>query len=348
MNRHNAFASYNQMESTYDPLHAPLDLPVQRLTVRCVLESPVQFTPAPGSTPGTTLSGLFGNVLWECGCQRRQRGLPTCNRQADQCQQPATCPVAWLYKPHSAVHRRTLTRPVLLYAPELADAQPVTAFTLQITLWGRHAVAARPLVIAVLQAMGNAGLGGHDNRVRFQTADITVAPPRTLAERAAALAAVDWQQALLVFTTPLLYRETVQIEPDRRDKLFLAGGELPLAGLLGNCAYELATWDMEDRELGASLDGALRHHLARTARETARTGGEALQLTRCLLTPASLGTRYSKSNGRAFPLLGFLGQAEVTGPLNPVLPWLLALNLGGGGQKRSMGFGVIQLWLAPP
>ncbi|MDQ2694083.1 MAG: hypothetical protein M3Z21_01660 [Pseudomonadota bacterium] len=60
-----------------------------------------------------------------------------------------------------------------------------------------------------------------------------------------------------------------------------------------------------------------------------------------------LGLRLARTDGRAFPLQGFQGAAEVEGPLDGALPWLLALSLGGGGQKRAMGFGVVNLWLAP-
>jgi hypothetical protein len=39
------------------------------------------------------------------------------------------------------VHRRNLARPVLLHARALESQLPVDAFDLEVTLWGRRAVA---------------------------------------------------------------------------------------------------------------------------------------------------------------------------------------------------------------
>ena len=58
-----------------------------------------------------------------------------------------------------------------------------------------------------------------------------------------------------------------------------------------------------------------------------------------------VGARLSKSSGTPYPLQGFQGNVELEGPLRAALPWLLALALGGGGQKRAMGFGVVSGWL---
>jgi hypothetical protein len=331
----------------YDPLTDPLELPVQILTADCRAGAPLIFPRHAGATPGTTLNGAFGNVIWEVACLRQRRGLPACNHQGDHCQQPEHCPVTWLYKPYSQVHRRTLTRPVLLQAPALETGEPVAAFELRVTLWGRQAVHWRATVEAALRAMGRRGLGPDGARVPFVVAGIDADPPRTLAERAATLTAAHrWREALLVFETPFLHRETVAMESGQREKLFLAGGALPLAALLGNRAYDLAAWDMEDRELG-ELDATARHDLARQARRAAEALAESLRVTACDLRPVSLGARLSKTDGNPFPLRGFIGQARITGDLNPVLPWLLALALGGGGQKRAMGFGVVRLWLGP-
>jgi hypothetical protein len=109
--------------------------------------------------------------------------------------------------------------------------------------------------------------------------------------------------------------------------------------------YELAAWDMEDRELGETLDRENRHHLARRSREAARQTAQELYLSRCELQPVDVGERFSRSSGTAYPLQGFQGTVELAGPVAVALPWLLALILGGGGQKRAMGFGVVCGWL---
>lgn len=331
----------------YDPSTDPLELPVQTLTVDCRAGAPLIFPRHAGATSGTTFNGAFGNVIWDVGCARRLQGLPTCNHERDRCQQPARCPVAWLYKPYSEAHRRTLTRPVLFQAPALETGEPVAAFELHVTLWGQQAVHLRATIEAALHAMGRRGLGPDSARVPFVVASIEADPAHTLAERAATLTAANrWREALLVFETPFLHRETVTMESGQREKLFLAGGALPLAAILGNRAYDLAAWDMEDRER-EELDATARHDLARQARRTAEALAESLRIIACNLQPVDLGARLSKTDGNAFPLRGFIGQVRIAGDLNPALPWLLALALGGGGQKRAMGFGVVRLWLGP-
>lgn len=328
----------------YDPLTDPLRLPVQQLTAHCLAERPLYFPPREGSTPGTTFNGAFGSEIWAVGCQRRQQGLPACNQTQDHCQQPAACPVHWLYKPYSTAHRRAFSRPVLLHAPGLDSANPITSFTLKITLWGRHAIRHRTVVEQTIRAMGQAGLGSEGSRTRFTVAEMTAELPMALGDKAAALIANNvWRRVLLAFETPFLYRATVEGHDGQKEKLFLAGGALPLSAMLGNRAYELAAWDMEER--GLDLDSQARHDLARQTRQHVEALAEALIVTDHSLVPVNHGSRQAKSNGRFFPIQGFVGQAQIEGDINPVLPWLLALAVGGGGQKRAMGFGVVRLWL---
>ena len=333
----------------YDPLIHPLELPVQRLTLHCLPAAPLQLRPRPGSTPGTLFYGAFGVALWDCVCARRRRGLAACNQGPEgvqpHCLEPQSCTLPWLFKPYSAVQHRTMTRPVLLRAPELETGQPVTAFTLQLTLWGRQAIAARQAVLDTIASLGATGLDVAGMRLPFTLAEAHAGPVQTLAERAAALAGQPWQRLLLQFVTPFLHRESVQLDAERRIRLFMAGGLLPLDAILGNVAYELAAWDMEDRESGETLDRENRHHLARQSREAARQAAQELYLSRCELHPVDVGERFSRSSGGAYPLQGFQGEVELAGPVAVALPWLLALILGGGGQKRAMGFGVVCGWL---
>jgi hypothetical protein len=110
----------------YNPLIQPFELPVQKLVAHCISEAPLYFPPSEGATPGTTLCGTFGQVL---------------------CNYPNSSVVPWLYKPYSEVHHRNFARPVLLRAKELESTEPVDVFSLEVTLWGRHAIAAQDVVV---------------------------------------------------------------------------------------------------------------------------------------------------------------------------------------------------------
>lgn len=330
----------------YDPLTDPLELPVQILTADCRAGAPLIFPRHAGATPGTTLNSAFGNVIWDVACARRHQGLPACNHEQDRCQQPGGCSVSWLYKPRSEIHKLDLTRPVLFDAPELWTGKPCATFTLSITLWGRHAIRSRAVVETTLHTMGRRGLGPDGARVPFAITRINADPPRTLAERVTALTGgYSWQRGLLVFETPFLHRETVDKDKNPPEKEFLAGGELSLVTILGNRAQTLSNWDMEDREL-KDLDKDTRKQLAKQAKQMVETLAKAIHITSSI-EPDDRGHRFSKKDGKLFPLQGFIGQAGVVGNLNPILPWLLALALGGGGQHRAMGFGVVRLWLEP-
>ncbi len=166
-----------------------------------------------------------------------------------------------------------------------------------------------------------------------------------LSAQKATLAAGAGDRALLKFDTPFLLRETVTLEDGRQQRLFLAGGELPLGKILGNVAYELTAWDIEDRDVGDGCDRARRHDLARQARRAAEAACADLAVTRCELAPVAVGERQAKTDGRFYFLGGFVGEVELAGELDAALPWLAALSLGRGGQKRGMGFGAVRLWL---
>lgn len=333
----------------YEPLNDPLELPVQRLTLHCRAERPLRFPEQEGSTPGTTLSGAFGVALWQTACARRRHGYTPC--RGEQCAAPFACPVPWLYKPYSSIHQRNMTRPVLLAAPALELERPVVEFQLHITLWGRRAIAHRDMVLEVLH---NMALGPSDRRTRFAIHGIEGDEAASIAERTLPFTAVTDTRVLLRFETPFRHGETVTLIetlPDgsrieHKKRLFLAGGELPLAKLLGNVAYELAAWDMEDRELGDELDQRQRHALARLARQAAEEAAAGITVHSSLI-PVGKGRRYSKSGGGFYDLDGFAGEAMLGGDLDPALPWLVALSLGSGGQKRAMGFGRVCLLPVP-
>ncbi|RKZ78916.1 MAG: hypothetical protein DRR19_25690 [Candidatus Parabeggiatoa sp. nov. 1] len=326
----------------YDPLTHPFELPVQKLLAHCVTDRPLFLPPRQGSTPGTTLAGAFGTALWHAACPYSNKPAGACNKlhpSDPHCQDPSECPVAWLYKPYSNVHRRNFARPVLLRAAELEGDKPVDAFTLEVTLWGRHAIAAHETVKNTLLKIGQIGLNSEGVHVHFNITQFEVAPYFTLAQRIEQLPSV--QSVLLEFQTPFLHQE----KTGNGKRSFHTRPELPIVGMLGNVAYNLAAWDMEDRDTGEQLDGKMRHHLARNARDVAWDVAEKLLIVRTHLSPVEIGERYSRGNQKMMSLQGFVGLAELAGDLEPAVPWLLTLALVGGGQKRAMGFGSVRLWL---
>ncbi|MCK5665738.1 MAG: CRISPR system precrRNA processing endoribonuclease RAMP protein Cas6 [Thiotrichaceae bacterium] len=316
----------------YNPLFHPFELPIQKLFAHCVTERPLFFPPRLGSTPGTTLAGTFGTALWSAVCHSN------CNTSGEpHCQNPSECVVPWLYKPYSKTQHRNFARPVLLRAIELEGTEPVDVFTLEVTLWGRHAIAAQEAVKDTLKKMGELGLKGENELVRFNISKIETAPCLTLAQQIKDLPEVS--SVLLEFQTPFLHKE----KNEEGERQFHTDQSLPIISILGNSAYNLVAWDIEDREL--SLDGKNRHYLARDARDRAWKAAEELLVVRSHLSSVDIGKRYSRGNQQTMSLQGFVGMAELTGDLKYALPWLLALSLAGGGQKRAMGFGSVRLWL---
>ncbi len=300
----------------YNPLIQPFELPVQKLVVHCISEAPLYFPPSEGATPGTTLCGTFGQVL---------------------CNYPdGSSAVPWLYKPYSKVHRRNFARPVLLRAKELEYGAAVDVFTLEVTLWGRHAIAAQDVVVDALKKMGQLGFNVKGNKIGFGVTQVVVEDSLTLAQRVDALPAA--KGVLLEFQTPFLHKASGESD-------FYISKKLPLIDILGNVAYNLAAWDMEDRDLGEDFDARMRHNLARDVRDVAWEAAEELFVIRSHLSAVDVGSRFSGNNKRKFHLQGFVGLVELGGNFKSALPWLLSLALAGGGQKRAMGFGSVQMWL---
>jgi hypothetical protein len=324
----------------YQPLSHPFELPVQKILAHCITDKPIFLPPHEGSTPGTTLAGAFGSALWSTICPNK----PPCNRQQKKgslhCQKPNNCILPWLYKPYSEVQHRNFARPVLLRAAELESIESVEHFTLEVTLWGRKAIAAQQEVIATLKKMGELGLNSEKNQVYFAIAKIETNPALTLAQRIQTLPEKP-DSILLEFQTPFLHQE----KTPKGKRYFHTQPNLPIVSILGNVAYNLVAWDIEDRSIGEELDQKQRHSLARDARDIAWQAGEGLSIVRTHLSPVSIGTRFSRTNRQNMSLEGFVGLVELTGELEAAMPWLQALALIGGGQKRAMGFGVVQMWL---
>ncbi|EIJ43898.1 hypothetical protein BegalDRAFT_3073 [Beggiatoa alba B18LD] len=330
------------MTQTYHPLLSPLELPVKTLTIQCITEYPLQWiSQKNGSTPSTSLAGSFGRAVWqlcvfgESACERQTDGEPVC-------QQPDKCLVHCLYKPYSAIHRRDFARPVFLYSPTLEQQQgeEISGFTLEVTLWGRQAVSSQTAVLQVIKNMGITGLRCEGVLIPFSIISVTASPVLSIAERLTV-----WQSMnhlLLEFMTPLLLSSRDGQAGYFRKTYDLNNG-LPLKLLLANVAYEWVAWDIEDRRL--TLDKSERHSLACIARNAARLSAEGLTVARLQLTEIDLGSRFSRRNQHEYVIQGFTGIADIEGILQPAMPWLLALSLAGGGQKRALGFGVVRAWV---
>ena len=320
----------------YHPLSHPFELPVQKILAHCITDKPIFLPPHEGSTPGTTLAGAFGSALWSTICQNN----PHCVRQTNpHCQKPNDCVLPWLYKPYSEIQHRNFARPVLLRATELESMEPVESFTLEVTLWGRHAIAAQQEVIATLKKMGKLGLNSENRKVYFSIAQIETAPALTLTEQIQNLPRKP-HSILLEFQTPFLHQERNL----KGKRYFHTEANIPIVNILGNVAYNLVAWDIEDRGLGEKLDKHKRHKLARDARDVAWQAGEKLNIVRTHISPVSVGKRFSRGNKKTMLLEGFVGLVELSGKLETAIPWLQTLALIGGGQKRAMGFGTTQMW----
>lgn len=325
------------MSHVYDPLRSPLDLPVQVLKIQCVTQQPVFWMRQDGSTPSTTLAGSFGRAVWKlCASGHCETEL------AARCQNSPNCWVHWLYKPYSEVQRRDFARPVFLFSPTLEQThEEVSGFTLEVILWGRHAVAAQANIIEVIQEMGRVGLRCEGQLIPFFITQTKIGEALTIAERLQ-----SWQRMqrlMLEFVTPLLFTrrdgEAGYVRSTHQE-----GENLPLQELLANVAYEWVAWDIEDR--GLDLDKTARHELACVARDAARLVATELTVERLHLLNVDLGTRQSRGNKHRYAVRGFMGLAEIGGEaLQQAAPWLLALCLAGGGQKRALGFGAVRAWV---
>lgn len=251
----------------------------------------------------------FGDALLAEACVRARAGSGGCGDAAGTCLEPGACPLRRLYKPWSDAHSRTM---------------------------------ARPLIERTLARMGGNGLrpGGDDAApVPFRLISMAAEPPATLAERAAAERPAGLGRVALVFETPYLLKRLRGMPLEE----WPGGAAVTLAEVLGNAAYELTAWDMEDRALSAAAASKSRHRLCLDARDAARAAAGRLEWADGELFPAEVGPRLSRSNAHAFPLRGFVGYAEYAGDGAAAWPWLLALALGGGGKKRPWGFGRVRV-----
>ena len=335
------------MPNVYEPRRSPLELPFQRLLVRCRAERRLHLTTRTGTTPGTTLAGAFGQALCEVGCFLA-RAAPPCPLDRSghpTCARPDACPVLALYKPYSVVHRRHMPRPVRLRARALERGRPVREWDLEATLWGRRATAAAPLVLDVLRRIGEVGLLADGRSIPFAI-DSTETPPAQTLAQAAALGPP--RRATLHFETPFLHEQSLPSAAGTTYKRFHTDGEPPLRTILGNAAFELVAWDLEDRQVGSAIDRRARGDLGDRARAAAEEAAAQLHILRSRTTAKRLGLRRSRHNRQYFPLTGFAGRTTIELASPDPWPWLVTLALGGGGQHRALGFGNVRLAMSLP
>ncbi|MBF0583229.1 MAG: CRISPR system precrRNA processing endoribonuclease RAMP protein Cas6 [Magnetococcales bacterium] len=217
---------------------------------------------------------------------------------------------------------------------------------MEVTLWGWRATAAREVVAESIQVMGDNGLNYDRQPVRFRVLNRQDKPSVTFRQETDRFAGYSWQKALLVFETPLLVQSRTTDDKGNSQRRETMAESFHLTSLIGNAAYDLMAWYLEECQPNEAADAPSRHILCRALRQSAEQVLEAsIDDWHSHLVPVDLGQRISRSNGRRFPVKGLLGHVEVTGRINELLPWLIVLECLGGGQKRSMGFGTTRLWL---
>jgi len=316
-----------------DPLH----LPTQRLILKCESNQPLAFEKHDAQL---RLAGAFGRTVWEkCAIEAR-----FCERHKTQnepkCQNGVNCLTHWLYKPFSDIHRRDFARPVFLFSPTFAQPhEPTQAFDLEVTLWGRHAITAQSHVLDIIDKMGKVGLRCEDKNIPFRVVDYQSGLVLTIKDQLGY--GVDFKRIKLDFLTPLWFAKRDGQDHYRRHYYSVHEDMLPLRDILANVAYEWAAWDIEDRQL--PVDHQTRHRRACEWRDAARAAADGLQIYEAELHQIHWGERQSRRNQQFYPLQGLMGWAELFGDLKAALPYLIALSLAGGGQKRAQGFGVVRL-----
>jgi len=332
--------------SDSDPSYSPLDLPVAVWWVEWEGGSPLFFPVCEGKSPGKTFSRALATHLRLSVCEAARRGAPPCGvksgGQALDCRDAAGCHAQWLYKPRAADGAKNYPRPVLVWAPALEERRPVTRFAVRLVLWGRVALGSGPRVMDALLGLEEKGIELAGQVARVRLVDVKQGAAQTLGERVELVREQRPMSALLAFSTSFIHTQTLVREGDVRDRGTIASGQLPLAEILANVAYETTAWDIEDRgAVGEASPLMHRHTNARQAREAAREAAYGVQVIASRLEPAYGGMARSKGNAQGYPENGFWGWAQISGNLQPLLPWLAALSLAGGGQHRADGFGVV-------
>lgn len=228
-----------------------------------------------------------------------------------------------LYQPRSMnrngdrISSRDHASPVGVWIDLLAAEQ----WDMQLLLWGRQAIACRPLVFEALERAGRAGIWGEDGAVGFSH-DIVAEDSRTLAR---------WcdrpppDHALLTFDTPCNTKS------------------LNLATLVGNTAHDLVQWALVDAGASADLSKRECDDLADSSRQQAKETVETMTVQLHEERYVDLGVRQSRSNGGNLHLKGWTGSVALSDDLSAAWPWLKAMELSGAGGQRAFGMGRVKL-----
>jgi hypothetical protein len=327
----------------YDLLSSPFELPVNILLIQCNSEYPLIFSSHEGATPGTTLNGALGEALLEVGCTIASEEGNHCiedHKGLLLCKHPKQCPVPKIYKPFSEVQRRSFPRPIRLRYVE--SRPPTKKFSLITILWGQKANMNIKIIQNALHHMGKKGLYLKERFIPFKIEVIKSVFAGTLKDYIYQKfpEPQDINSMLLEFTTPFYYERKIE-----KTRWILGGGELPLGKILGNVAYELTSWHLEDLELFDEKQ--TRDNLAQASREYVESAAGEISVEKSFLIPINYGKRYSRRNKKSFYLQGVVGYTIICGNISKILPWLVTLSLWGGGQKKSYGSGDVKLWIDP-
>ncbi|MEQ8768689.1 MAG: hypothetical protein RL885_32580 [Planctomycetota bacterium] len=226
-----------------------------------------------------------------------------------------------------------MPRPVFISSPELEARQPTRSFSLNLTLWGRRALDALPDIERAVGILARKGLTVDGRRVAFEIIEVGATEVFSLGDFHLHSDVGVSPELVILLETPLILGGSL----DRIDPLAL------LRRCLGNAAYELVAWDIEERDTVGILDRWARDELATAGRAHVDRLGAELELRSSQLHRVRVGVRRSRSTGSDFELRGVTGYLCVGGNLGPVLPWLQTASLGGLGQKRTQGFGEVRL-----
>ncbi len=332
----------------YDPATSPFDLPVTTLRVACRSERPVTLTTGSGTFPSVALTGAVVAGLVDLACERRAPSA-RCGLARDsepRCAAPDSCPVGRVLKPHCAVTGRDHASAVRVRSHALDAGAAVSEFEVEVRLIGRRAGGLEPLVLAAVERGGELGLDMRGGRVRFAPTRLVARVAGPLGERIdRSFPGADVQQAALAFETPTLFEVNVARGGRRSERLLFADGPLPLAAMLDRAAYDLVTWDVEDRGLGIAAPRSDRDSWGLALAARAVDASRKVTIDAQELAPIDLDERTSRSDGRTYPVQGFTGRALIGGDVRALWPFLVVAAVVGVGKRRAAGFGFVSIAL---
>jgi hypothetical protein len=195
------------------------------------------------------------------------------------------------------------------------DDCPRDEFELEITLWGRRAIATREEIRTAVRRMGEEL---HDP-APFICEERDRKPARTLKELADDLPRIA-RRLTLTLETPL----DIDEEPP-----------LCMKELAVDAARRLARFDLEDRGETGTVDPTAH------AEEAARRARAALGSLR----PGFYNLGQESFGEDEITSIGWMGHCDYERPGPEAWPWLLALALGRAGRGRREGYGAFSLWV---